>query len=213
MILDYRRNFSFFKNLAWLVATARKEKSRKASDRRSVRKFDVHSFSIFLTPRKKGEGERGGRGKSSHERNISLLGGGEKWRGSSALGWSGSAKIIGFLVGCRHHAVYLSVEMAATNFFFFFFLDTAKRAISVRSWKRAVWIFIFLVSRSKLSYFQRFLKFSTRSRAQSFGFAKEKWEKYILRYPTLDIRAIHFSKIEEENESDFQRYVEFLYKF
>lgn len=99
------------------------------------------------------------------------------------------------------------------EFFFFFFLDTAKRAISVRSWKRAVWIFTFLVSRSKLSYFQRFLKFLTRSRAQSFGFAKEKWEKYILRYPTLDIRAIHFSKIEEENEPDFQRYVEFLYKF
>ena len=141
------------------------ERSKKARVRKSVSYILVLVFPAPLLEKK--EWER--RGKSFSPGILVSLGeeeerrGVEKWRGSSARGWSGSAKIIGFLEGCRHHAVYLSVEMAATFFlFFFFFFFFGYRETCNFGTCSSAERFEFLhfsVSRSKLSYFQRSVKF------------------------------------------------------
>ena len=194
----------FFNN-AWFVSTARRRnenREKRWSDRRRREWENLYRTFVLVFPapllEKK---EWGRRGKSFSPGILVSLGeeeerrGVEKWRGSSARGWSGSAKIIGFLEGCRHHAVYLSVEMAATSFlffFFFFFLDTAKRAISVGAVLQSglnFYIFRsldrnFLISNVLLSSFF----FLTRSRAVSIRSRKKNeknisWDVY--RYDAL----------------------------
>lgn len=112
--------------------------TEEARVRKSVRTFVLVFPGLLL---EKGERRRG---KSFSPGILVSLGRGRGWRNEEEVRHEGEVVPRKLLDFSRVAATTVSLrgngghEFSFSFFLFFLFLDTAKRAISVRSWKRAV---------------------------------------------------------------------------
>lgn len=172
----------------WFVATARRRKEngeKRYSDRRSARqKICTYIRSGFSWPALRKGGEEAW--KEFFTGNISLLGKGvEKWRGSSARGWSGSAKIIGFLKGCRHHCIFPWKWRPRVFFFFFFSFFGYRETCNFGTQLETSGLNFYIFGLSIETFLFRFAKFLTRSRASTVSIRERKMRKSVSWYDAL----------------------------